>query len=170
MGGLESLADYLVEDYELGRRVWTSGKKMVILPYVIDAVVDLKSWRQWWNHQVYWEQNTYLARPGSFIATILIRAVPFAFLFALVRGGDALGLSVLTVTLAVRLLTATMTSLALRDVEGLRSLYLLPLRDMVGLIFWVLAFTQRTVVWRGVEFRLTSNGKMVPLGSVTSEQ
>ncbi len=77
LGGLESLADYLVEDYELGRRVWTSGKKMVILPYVIDAVVDLANWRQWWSHQVYWEQNTYLARPGAFIATILIRAVPF---------------------------------------------------------------------------------------------
>ena len=170
LGGLESLADYLVEDYELGRRVWTSGKKMVILPYVIDAVVDLKGWRQWWNHQVYWEQNTYLARPGAFIATILIRAVPFALLFAMVRVGDPLGLSVLAGAIAVRLLTAGITSLGLRDGEGLRSLYLLPLRDIVGLIFWLLAFTQRTVVWRGVEFRLTSNGKMVPLGSVTTEQ
>ncbi|MDJ0575613.1 MAG: bacteriohopanetetrol glucosamine biosynthesis glycosyltransferase HpnI [Xenococcaceae cyanobacterium MO_234.B1] len=170
LGGLESLADYLVEDYELGRRVWTSGKKMVILPYVIDAVVDLEDWRQWWNHQVYWEQNTYLARPGAFIATILIRAVPFALLFAMVRVGDPLGLSVLVCAIAVRLLTAGITSLGLRDAEGLRSLYLLPLRDIVGLIFWLLAFTQRTVVWRGVEFKLTSHGKMVPLGSVTSKQ
>ncbi len=170
LGGLESLADYLVEDYELGRRVWTSGKKMVILPYVIDAVVDLRDWRQWWNHQVYWEQNTYLARPGAFIATILIRAVPFALLFTMVRVGDPLGLSVLVGAIAVRLLTAGITSLGLRDAEGLRSLYLLPLRDIVGLIFWLLAFTQRTVVWRGVEFKLTSHGKMVPLGSVTSKQ
>ncbi len=170
LGGLESLADYLVEDYELGRRVWTSGKKMVILPYVIDAVVDLESWRHWWNHQVYWEQNTYLARPGAFIATILIRAVPFALLFAMVRLGDPLGLSVLLSAIAVRLLTGGITSLGLRDAEGLRSLYLLPLRDIVGLIFWLLAFTQRTVVWRGVEFRLTSNGKMVPLRSLSSDK
>ena len=170
LGGLESLADYLVEDYELGRRVWNSGKKMVILPYVIDAVVDLKSWRQWWNHQVYWEQNTYLARPGAFIATILIRTVPFALLFAMVQVGNPLGVSVVVGALAVRLLTAAITSLELGDREGIKSLYLLPLRDIVGLIFWLLAFTQRTVVWRGVEFRLTSNGKMVPLRSVSSEQ
>ena len=170
LGGLESLADYLVEDYELGRRVWTSGKKMVILPYVIDAVVDLASWRQWWNHQVYWEQNTYLARPGAFIATILIRTVPFAFLFAMLQLGNPLGLLVLVSAIAIRLLTAGFTSLELQDAEGLRSLYLLPFRDIVGLIFWLLAFTQRTVVWRGTEFRLTSNGKMVPLGSVSSEQ
>ena len=170
LGGLESLADYLVEDYELGRRVWTSGKKMVILPYVIDAVVDLESWRQWWNHQVYWEQNTYLARPGAFIATILIRSVPFAFLFAMVQVGNPLGLSVVVGAIAVRLLTAAITSLELEDAEGLRSLYLLPLRDIAGLIFWLLAFTQRTVVWRGVEFRLTSKGKMVPLRSVSSDK
>ncbi|MGK7935767.1 MAG: bacteriohopanetetrol glucosamine biosynthesis glycosyltransferase HpnI [Xenococcaceae cyanobacterium] len=163
LGGLEGLADYLVEDYELGRRVWTSGKKMVILPYVIDAVVDLASWRQWWNHQVYWEQNTYLARPGAFIATILIRAVPFAFLFAMLQVGNPLGLLVLVSAIAIRLLTARITSLELQDAEGLRSLYLLPLRDIVSFIFWFLAFTQRTVVWRGVEFKLIGNGKMVPL-------
>ena len=143
---------------------------MVILPYVIDAVVDLASWRQWWNHQVYWEQNTYLARPGAFIATILIRSVPFSLLFAMVQVGNPLGLLVVVGAIAVRLLTAGITSLELRDREGIKSLYLLPLRDIVGLIFWLLAFTQRTVVWRGTEFRLTSHGKMVPLRSVSSER
>ncbi len=162
LGGLESLTDYLVEDYELGRRVWTSGKKMTLLPYLIDVVVDLENWHQWWNHQVYWDQNTYLAQPWPFIATILIRAVPFALLFAIARGGDTLGLAVLAGAIALRLLTAAITLKRLGDTEGLWSLYLLPLRDTVGLIFWLLAFTKRTVVWRGVEFRLTGNGKMVP--------
>ena len=162
LGGLESLTDYLVEDYELGRRVWTSGKKMALLPYLIDVVVDLENWHQWWNHQVYWDQNTYLAQPWPFIATILIRAVPFALLFAIARGGNILGLAVLAGAIALRLLTAAITLNRLGDTEGLRSLYLLPLRDTVGLIFWLLAFTKRTVVWRGVEFRLTGNGKMVP--------
>jgi ceramide glucosyltransferase len=161
IGGLESLADYLVEDYEIGRRVWTSGKEMVIIPYVIDAVIDLENWQHWWNHQVYWDQNTYLARPGAFIATILIRAIPFACLFAFLRLGDALALLILAVTIVIRLVTALITLEKLDDREGIRSLYLLPLRDLFGLIFWLLAFTQRTVVWRGVKYKLTKNGKMV---------
>jgi ceramide glucosyltransferase len=161
LGGLESLADYLVEDYELGRRVWTSGKEIAILPYVIDVAVDLENWHDWWNHQVYWDQNTYLARPGPFIATILIRAVPFALLFATVRLADPLGLAVLATALALRLLTAAITSKQLHDTEGLRSIHLLPLRDTLGLVFWLLSFTKRTVVWRGIEFRLTKNGKMI---------
>ena len=163
LGGLESLADYLVEDYELGRRVWTSGKKMVLLPYTIDVTVDLKNWQEWWTHQVYWDQNTYLARPWPFIATILIRAVPFAILFAIVRMGDLLGLGVLGFTLALRLFSAGITLKELKDVEGFQSLYLLPLRDTFGLIFWFLALTKRTVVWRGVKYKLVDNGKMVPL-------
>ena len=168
LGGLESLADYLVEDYELGRRLWTSGKQVILLPYLIGATVDLKNWQQWWTHQVYWDQNTYLAQPLPFVATILIRAVPFALLFAIARLGDPVGLSVLAATIAMRLLTAALVAVKLADGETQRSLYLLPLRDIFGLIFWGLAFTVRKVVWRGVEFKLTSQGKMVPLSAVKS--
>lgn len=160
LGGLESLADYLVEDYEIGRRVWTSGQKMVLLPYMIDVVVDLSSWKNWWSHQVYWDQNTYLARPSAFISTILIRSIPFALLFALLRW-DIIGLGVLVATICIRIITAMMVAQEMGDKETIKSLYLLPFRDAVGLIFWGLAFTQRTVIWRGVEFKLTSHGKMV---------
>ncbi len=160
LGGLESLADYLVEDYEIGRRVWTSGQKMVLLPYLIDVVVDLASWKNWWSHQVYWDQNTYLARPGAFISTILIRSIPFALIFALLRW-DIIGLGVLVATIIIRMITAMMVAQTMQDKETIKTLYLLPFRDAVGLIFWGLAFTQRTVIWRGVEFKLTSHGKMV---------
>ncbi|MCI0568898.1 MAG: glycosyltransferase, partial [Acidobacteria bacterium] len=78
LGGLESMADYLVEDYEIGRRIWVSGKKLAIVPYFVEAVVDLASLKQWWGHQVYWDQNTRAARPGGFFATVLTRSVPFA--------------------------------------------------------------------------------------------
>ncbi|XHU95886.1 MAG: glycosyltransferase [cyanobacterium endosymbiont of Rhopalodia gibba] len=160
IGGLESLADYLVEDYEIGRRVWNSGKNIVLLPYIIDVVVDLKNSRDWWTHQVYWDQNTYLAKPFPFIATIFIRSIPFALLFALIRG-DIIGLYILIGTITIRLITAGITSWKMEDAEGVKSLYLLPFRDILGLAFWALSFTQRTVIWREVKFKLTSHGKMV---------
>jgi len=163
IGGLASLADYLVEDYELGRRVWTSGLQMVLLPYVIDAVVDLESWRAWWRHQVYWDQNTFLARPAPFVATVLIRAVPFACLFVLLQQGSLLSWGIFGITIAIRYLTMAIVAQQLSDPESLRYLAWLPIRDCFGLIFWALSFSQRKVTWRGVEYQLTERGKMIPL-------
>jgi ceramide glucosyltransferase len=49
-----------------------------------------------------------------------------------------------------------------RDRATLRALWLLPLRDLAGLLFWVLALGKRTFVWRGHEFELTRGGRIVP--------
>jgi ceramide glucosyltransferase len=161
LGGLESFSDYLVEDYEIGRRLWTSGKKISIVRYFINIVVDLKSPFHWWSHQIYWDQKTRAAQPAGFFATVLIRSVPFALFFAASRSGDAVGLLVLGGAIGLRLATAAaILRWGLGDVEGLRSLAFLPLRDIVALVFWLLAFTKSTVLWRGSEFTLT-HGRLV---------
>lgn len=163
IGGLEALAEYLVEDHEMGRRIWAAGKKVAIVPYFIETMVDLKAPVQWWTHQVYWDQNTRSAQPKGFFCTVLIRSVPFAILFALVRLGDVLGLAVVAGALAIRLGTmAAVLGWGFRDQCGLRSLWLLPLRDAAGLGSWLLAFTKRTVIWREAEFTLTRDGRMAP--------
>jgi ceramide glucosyltransferase len=162
IGGLEALSDYLVEDYEMGRRIWMLGKKVSIVPYFVDTIVDLKNPAQWWNHQVYWDQNTRSARPLAFFATALIRSVPFSILYAAARLGDALGLWILAGVFPLRLLSAAMVlGWGLRDREGLRSLGLLIFRDIASLATWLLAFTKRTTVWRGTSFVLTRDGRLV---------
>lgn len=164
IGGLEALADYLVEDYEMGRRIRLSGKRIALVPYCVDTMVDLKTPSQWWSHQVYWDQNTRAARPVGFFFTILIRSVPFALLFALTRLADPVGLAILGGALTIRLATAgIIMGWGFGDREGLRSLPLLPFRDVAGVATWLLAFTKRTTIWRGSEFILTRDGRLVSL-------
>ncbi len=163
MGGFESLSDYLVEDYEIGHRIWSAGKKPALVPYFVEITVDFKDFLQWWNHQVYWDQNTRAAQPAGFFASILTRSVPFALLFALLRLGDAVGIEVLAGAMGIRIVTSAAVMLwGLRDYEGLKSLALLPLRDVAALVSWVLSFTKRTVIWRGSEFILTREGRLIP--------
>ncbi len=162
IGGLDALADYLVEDYEMGRRIWMLGKKVAVVPYFVDTIVDLKSPSQWWDHQVYWDQNTRAARPLAFLATALVRSVPFAFMYAIARLGDAAGLWTMTGAIALRLMSAgVVLRWGLRDREGLRSIGLLILRDISSLATWLLAFTKRTTIWRGTSFVLTRDGRLV---------
>jgi len=169
IGGLEGLSDYLVEDYEMGRRIWSMGKEVAIVPYFVDTIVDLKSPSQWWNHQVYWDQNTRAARPVAFFATALIRSVPFALLFAAFRMCDVIGLSVLAAAAITRLASAAaVLGWGLRDREGLRSLGLLFFRDIASLATWILAFTKRTTIWRGNSFVLTRDGRLVSPASAAN--
>lgn len=162
IGGFASLAEYLVEDYEMGQRIQEKGLKGVLVSYFVDTVVDLQNASDWWRHQVYWDQNTRAARPLGFFATVLTRSVPFAFLLALLRLFDMFGLVVLASALTVRLGAAACLLRRLGDDEGARSLALLPLRDLVGLASWLFALCKRTFVWRGREFGLTRNGRIVP--------
>jgi ceramide glucosyltransferase len=162
IGGLASLEDYLVEDFELGRRIRSRGLRLALAPYLVDTVVSLDGPREWWGHQVYWDQNTRSARPKGFFATILLKAVPFSILFAAARGFDLAGASVVVAALAVRLATTAWNLAMIGDREGLRCLALLPVRDLAGLATWVLALTRRRFVWRGVELGLTRDGRIVP--------
>ncbi len=162
MGGLESLAHYLVEDYEIGRRLSASGQSIAILNYFVDLVVNHPSFSEWWHSQVQWDQKTRYARPLGFFATIITRSVPFALLLASLRFADGWGWTILGGALAIRLAAAALImGWGIGDQEGLRSLGLLPLRDVAALGSWFLALTKRTVLWRGTTFVVTGKGRMV---------
>jgi len=155
IGGLRPMAYTLVEDLELGRAVVAAGFRIAFVPHVAVTGVDLSGPSVWWRHQVYWEQNTRVANPIGFFFTWLVRGVPFAGLYALC-GGPGYWL-VLAATLAVRFGTTVVTSTLLEDREGIRRLWLLPLRDTVGLFVWFASFIGRKVHWRGRVFVLSGN-------------
>jgi ceramide glucosyltransferase len=161
IGGLEAFVDYLPEDYEIGRRLWAAGQRVVLVDYFVNIVISLKNFSEWWLHQSYWDQMTRAARPIGFFATLITRSVPFALLFAAFRLGDGSGWAVLGSALAIRLVTAgVIMGWGMGDKEGVRSLAFLPLRDVAALVSWFLAFVKRTVTWRGTEFTLTRKGRV----------
>ena len=171
IGGLEALSDYLVEDYEMGRRIWMLGKKIAIIPYFVDTVVDLKSPSQWWNHQVYWDQNTRAARPFAFFSTVLIRSVPFALIYAAIRMLDSTGLYVMGGVFLLRIISAAIIlNWGLGDREGLHGLGLLFFRDLASLATWLLAFTKRTTIWRGTSFILTRDGRLLAQKPISKDE
>jgi ceramide glucosyltransferase len=162
IGGFEALANHLAEDYEMGRRILDSGKKGILLPHCVETMVDLKSPSQWWHHQIRWDQTIRIIQPIGFLSTILVRSVPFAFLFALTGLGSMTALAVLGAALLIRMGTAAgILKWGLRDPEGLKALPLLPFRDLAGMAFWVLAFMRRKTVWRGTEFAVTLDGRLL---------
>jgi ceramide glucosyltransferase len=169
IGGLEALADYLVEDNELGRRVASSGKKVVTIPYVVETTIDLRSPAHWWQKQTYWDQNSRVAVPGVFVASLALRTIPLSLVFAALRGFDSTGFSILALAVGARM-TAVVAVLvvALGERAGLRSIWLVPIKDVLSLVWFAQAFIKPTVVWRGVEMALTQDGRLTAITHKTS--
>lgn len=159
IGGIESLSGYLTEDYEMGQRLLDSGKRMVLVPHLVETLVDLKSPAHWWAAQVCWDQKTRTANPAGFFSTIVTRSVPFATAFAALRP-DGAGLAVLGAAVLIRIITAAAMLRAIRDREGLRAVWLLPVRDLAGIFSWAAALVKRDVVWRGSRYCLDRQGKL----------
>jgi len=157
-GGLRPLGDYFVEDFELGRRVVAKGYRIALIPYIARMDMDLKSFRDWWRHQVYWDQNTKSVNAVGFFFTLLVRGIPFALLYALLGGTG--GWLVLGAVMGLRIATGIVNALLLRDSDGLKSIWLLPLRDLFGIFVWLVSLLKRQTHWRGKRY-LLKKGKMV---------
>jgi ceramide glucosyltransferase len=169
IGGLADLGNYLTEDFEMGRRLRATGKRVVVVPYFVDMLVDLKSVAEWWRHQLYWDKNTRAGNSWGLFGTLFIRPIPFALAFAAVRLFDPLGLAVLGAGLASRLLTAALLQgWGLGDRHGLRWLALVPARDLAGFVSTALALARPTVVWTGARFVVGRGGRMIAAEEKTS--
>jgi ceramide glucosyltransferase len=169
IGGFEALGHSLVEDTEMGRRIQGLGQRVVAIPYVVDLTVDLKSPADWVRKQVYWDQNTIAAVPGAYAAGWCLRVIPLALLFAVLRGGDGVGLALLTAALVVRLASAAIVlRVGLGDREGLRALWLVPVKDVLGIVWALRALFSRTVVWRGVSLSVGGGGRLSSASSTAT--
>ena len=159
-GGIASLAEYLVEDQEMGRRLTAYGKHMAFIPMSVDIIPDYPTFQSWWTHQVYWDQNTKAANPIGFALTVLTRAIPFAVMFTCLTGFTAMGWAVLFATLAIRIVSCAAIARVLGDREVMGALWLMPLRDCLGLMSWAAALMKRTFIWRGHRFTLDRHGRI----------
>lgn len=161
VGGMTAMLPYLVEDYEIGKRITALGKRAVLVPHVVDMRITLKHFRDWWQHQVYWDMNTKAANYMGFVASVLTRAVPFALILATVRDADPAATIMLGTTVLIRSVCAQMVMLKLGDLD-IRYLWLLPFRDCLGLLTWCTALLRRNYIWRGIKFRLRADGTIIP--------
>jgi ceramide glucosyltransferase len=163
IGGFAAFREFLAEDSHIAARIEALGRRVLLAPYLVDMEVDLASFSQWWGHQLYWDQNTRVIRPTGYFATAIIRAVPFAFLYAILTGFSLVGLGVFAAAVAIRITGAAfLLRYVLEDREGLAALWLLPLRDLFGLAVWLFAITKRDFVHRGRRFGLMADGRIIP--------
>jgi len=154
-GEAEPLTQKLADDYELGVRLSLTGYAVELVSEVVETSVPAYSLRGFCEHQLRWSRGVRDSRKAGYLGLGVTYMVPWALMAVVASAGALWSWSLLSLALLVRLAVALTVGVGiLNDVQVLRYLLLLPLRDCFALFFWVWSFADNTVVWRGQRFRL----------------
>ena len=155
IGGFEGLLDYLADDYELGRRIAATGKRIELSAAIVATFLPAYTMREFFRHQLRWSRTIRDARPLGYTGLVFTFGLPWALVTLLAAQGAEWAWALLAITLAVRLMAGFVAAvLVLEDHEFFRDLFLLPLRDLIAPLVWTVSFLGNRIHWRGDVFDL----------------
>ncbi len=164
IGGFQSLADELADDYLLGSRVHALGLRVELSDYVVDDVLARERFGEMWSRRLRWARTTRAMRPGAYWGLVVTHGTALALLYLMASGFTPVGWGALAATLAVRAACATWIARRCLDDANLPArLPLLPLSDLLSFALWVVSLLGSTVTWRGQRFRVLRGGRLVRL-------
>jgi ceramide glucosyltransferase len=162
IGGLHPLVDYLADDFELGFRIAKAGYEVVLADTVVETHLPAYSFRGFFDHQMRWARSTRDSRRLGYLGLLLTFGLPWAMIAVLLAPLNWWSWSTLALALILRTTVAIQVGIGVVHDRALwRSLWLLPLRDLVAFWVWFASFADNKVHWRGEVFIL-KNGKITP--------
>jgi ceramide glucosyltransferase len=161
IGGFESIADYLADDYELGKRIGDLGPKIKLSNAVVATSLPAYDLRGFISHQLRWVRTIRASRPGGYAGLLLTFTLPWAMAF-IFSFPHTWAVCLFAAAILARFLMARANATAVRDDSALPRLWLLPARDVLGFVIWIGGLFGRDIVWRGERFKLRK-GKLYPM-------
>lgn len=156
IGGFEAIADYLADDYQLGRHVRNRGYRIEFAPVVVETNFGAGTWRAVWTHQLRWSRTIRVSHPSGHFGYGITHATFWA-LVAFAAGQWAIGAA----ALAMRIIAGVWTCWGvLQDRNAARRFWLIPARDLMGFAVWLAGLSGTTVDWRGQKLRLQRDGRI----------
>jgi ceramide glucosyltransferase len=155
IGGFESLLDYLADDYELGRRISGTGKRVELSAATVTTFLPAYTMREFFRHQLRWSRTIRDARRWGYAGLLFTFGLPWAMLTLLVARGAVWAWALLAMTFAVRVAVGFVAAVVvLNDDQFFRYILLLPLRDLIAPFVWAASFIGNRIHWRGDVFDL----------------
>jgi ceramide glucosyltransferase len=155
IGGFEAFLDYLADDYELGRRIATTGKRIELSATTVATYLPAYTLREFLRHQLRWSRTIRDARPWGYGGLAFTFGLPWALVTLLAARGAAWAWALLAMTLAVRVAVGFVSAvIVLNDRQFFRFIFLLVVRDLLAPLVWAASFAGNRVDWRGDLFDL----------------
>jgi ceramide glucosyltransferase len=161
IGGYQSLANLLADDYEIGNRIHKAGGKVLLSRESVWTTYPAQTVRSFWEHQIRWARTVRFCRPISFLGLVFTHGLPWAVLAAIVATNSYVAAAYLLAYLVLRFLMAWVVGIWGIGDEVLRQkMWLIPLRDAIHFAVWLFSFTSNRVIWGNSQFML-KGGEMI---------
>ena len=161
IGGLAPLVDYLADDYQLGARIAAAGFDIELSAEVVETWVPPYGLAGFVEHQLRWARSTRDSRRWGYAGLLFTFGLPWAFLNLIASGLSLESIALFVLAVLVRVALALVVGVGiLGDMQVIRDLLLLLLRDLIALFLWAWSFADDTVTWRGERFHL-KQGKLI---------
>jgi ceramide glucosyltransferase len=161
IGGFEAFANYLADDYEIGRSVRHRGLKVTVLPLAVSHRCTEDTARDLFSHELRWSRTVRVIRPWSHVGTVITHPFPLALLGAALLGGGILPWAAAGTALLARLILKFRVEKAFGAASG--PIWLMPVRDTISLAVFLASFFGQKVAWRGSRFEVQASGAMSQL-------
>jgi ceramide glucosyltransferase len=162
IGGFESFANVLADDYELGRAIRGRGYRVSVPESpVVEHVCNQAGAGALLRQELRWARTNFVLAKAGYTGSVVTYPFPIALLALPFLGFTALALAALAGALASRLYLVFKSGRRL----GWHADYfwLLPLRDVLSFFVYLAAFFGKTVEWRGHRFATGADGALVPV-------
>jgi ceramide glucosyltransferase len=161
IGGWEMLKDYLAEDFVMGQRAAEMGYGVGLSSYVIEHRIGASRLGANASHRIRWVRSTRRSRPAGYVGQLFTYPIPLALLLLAVQPS---WWPVVAVTFALRAAAAWMVAgRILHDPLTAARWWLVPIQDVVSLLFWCAGFFGNTIHWRGRAYYLRRDGRFTLL-------
>ena len=159
IGGFETVANQLADDYAIGKAVREAGFRVVLPPMLVAHAFEEKSLSEMVRHELRWARTIFTVDPVGYIGSGFTHALPLALIGAALRGFDALGLAAILSALACRLFLKYRLT---REFDLPNPDYaLLVARDILSFIVYFASFWSTRVSWRGQDFAVARDGTLL---------
>jgi ceramide glucosyltransferase len=166
IGGFESFADYLADDYELCNRIAARGHRVELLRHTVHTHYPPEKFSEFFAHQLRWSLAFRASRPDGYLGMLFMQGLPWAAaaaIYACATHRAWLAAGYVAAYLMVRYWLAwEVGARGFKDPLVRRKWWLVPLRDVAWFFVWFAGFFKRRLIWRGTEFRLR-RGRLIPL-------
>ena len=166
IGGWEAMVNHHSDDFELGKRIADCGHRVELIAKPVTMVFPNESMGEYFQHELRWSIGLRSVRPLGYWGLIFTHGLPWAllgFAVSMVRGSMPIAASYLLAYLVLRVgLTWITGSWGLGDRKVWKILWLVPVRDALSFVIWIIGFFSDEITWRGLGYHVRK-GHLFPI-------